>query len=194
MKQGSEYYSTMGAIAISMVDFGLHCLVGLWLTSNYWGDHQRFWAFIVLALMANLIGICVYIARNVGDVSTSTAPPTGVSRAELSEFSMKLQQRPNEAVMVLLFSMVNTECLCFLTRSETAHNSFRKLDVLRTLIEDLPLTFIMLAFLYEVCPRATCPGARTPHPALAGGCAWQRAGCVRARWARRTRVPCLRPP
>ena len=55
--------STIGSILISMVDFGLHCAVGIWLTVYFFGDHQAFWLFILLALVANLIGIVTYIAR-----------------------------------------------------------------------------------------------------------------------------------
>jgi len=140
MRTSSELYSTIGAIVISVTDFGLHCAVAIWLTMEYWGDHQPFWSFIVLALVANLIGIVAYIARNVGDDAGTGQP---------SEFSLKLQQRPNECVVVLICAIINTECLCFLTQSETAHTAFRKLDVLRTLLEGVPALFLELAFLYS---------------------------------------------
>ena len=62
---------------------------------------------------------------------------------------MRLQQRPNESVVLLTFAIMNTECLAFLTSDENARRTFRKLDVLRVLLEDFPLAIIMLAFLYE---------------------------------------------
>ena len=80
-----------------MTDFFLHCAVAIWLTVYYWGDHQPVWSFIVLALVANLIGIVAYISRNVepGDPND----PNGYGRGQPSEFSQKLMERPNDVVI-----------------------------------------------------------------------------------------------
>ena len=58
-------YSTMWSIVLSVADFALHVAVAIWLTMNYWGYHQAVWVFIVLALIANLVAIIIFIGRNV---------------------------------------------------------------------------------------------------------------------------------
>ena len=56
-------FSTVGCIIISAVDFSMHCAMAIWMTTYYPGEHQVFWSFIVLALVANISGIITYIAR-----------------------------------------------------------------------------------------------------------------------------------
>ena len=80
MKAQHELNSTIGSIVLSGVDLVLHIAVAIWVQLNYHNEHQLFWAFIVLGLIGNLIGIVVYVARNVGAEPPEVGPP--VPRAE----------------------------------------------------------------------------------------------------------------
>lgn len=139
MKERKEYYSTLGSILLSMTDFVLHLSCAWWLTHHYWGLHQPFWSFIVLALVANLIGIVLWILK--------ASVPEGGPGGAPSEFSRKLVEAPNECVFILCAAIVNTECLCFLSESEAAHRHFRILDILRTFFEDVPIFFLQFSFI-----------------------------------------------
>ena len=57
---------------------------------------------------------------------------------EESDLERKFKERPEECVIVMMFGMINTEFLCFLTPDPEEHASFRKLGLLNTLIEGLP--------------------------------------------------------
>lgn len=132
--------STLGSILLSVIDFVLHCMVAIWLTYNHWGEHQAYWSFIVLALIANLVGILVWILQNAQDT-----PATGGE----SEFTRKLRETPNEVVCILGLSIINTESACFLTGNPHDQRTFRVLDMLRTLFEDVPLVWIQFSFLVD---------------------------------------------
>lgn len=140
MKETKTYYSTLGSILLSVIDFVLHCMVAIWLTYNHWGEHQAYWSFIVLALIANLVGILVWILQNAQDT-----PATGGE----SEFTRKLRETPNEVVCILGLSIINTESACFLTGNPHDQRTFRVLDMLRTLFEDVPLVWIQFSFLVD---------------------------------------------
>ena len=141
------FRSTVLSILVSCTDFFLHVGVAAWMTENWWGDHQPYWSFIVLALVGNLFGIVVYIFRNVGEPPNPHALP--IVSSGPSEFSQKLAEQPTECFMVLLFSIVSTEALCFLTSDRRAQRTFRILDVVRSSLEGVPLIFLQLAFLYR---------------------------------------------
>jgi hypothetical protein len=130
--------STLASLALSLVDFTLHVCVALHLGQHYWGRQQAIWALIMLALFANLVGIISWVFKN-------SSEPDGSP----SEFSKKLQERPDECVLILVLGIVNTEGLCFLTENEGSHRTFRILELLRTLFEDVPIFFVLLSFLLE---------------------------------------------
>lgn len=50
---------------LSLVDFGLHVAVAIYMQVHFFGDHNLFWAFICLALAANMFALVGYVARNV---------------------------------------------------------------------------------------------------------------------------------
>ena len=50
---------------LSLVDFGLHVAVAIYMQVHFHGDHHLFWAFICLALAANMFALVGYVARNV---------------------------------------------------------------------------------------------------------------------------------
>ena len=103
---------TLLSILLSVVDFVLHIAVAIWVQVHYKGEHDLFWAAVILAMVANLAGIVVYIARNVG------GEPPDVGTAEPSPLMRKFSERPEECVVVLMLGIVNTECLCFLSAVE----------------------------------------------------------------------------
>jgi len=145
MAESGELYSTFGSIAISMIDLILHVSVAIWVQVEHRETSQQpfFWLVIVFALAANLISITLYIAKNVGGEPPATGPP------QLTELQRKLQDRPEESVVLLMLGLANTEWLCFLTVDEQAHTSFRMMALLSNVIEGVPTLMLQISFLYD---------------------------------------------
>lgn len=128
-----------------MVDLILHACVAIWVHFNFNGIVQQpfFWLCIVLAFLANLLSIVVYIARSIDREPPATGLP------QLSDFQRRLSERPEECVVLLMLGLMNTEWLCFLTTDERAHTSFRKMSLLSSVIEDVPTLLLQISFLYD---------------------------------------------
>ena len=139
MREGRELGSTVAAITLSGVDFCLHVATAIFCQVEYYGEHSLFWAFITLGVFANMIAIVMHVVR-----SANRREPG----AEDSELERKFKQRPEECVLVMMFGMVNTECLCFLTPDPDDHATFRKLGLLASLLEGVPTLGLQIAFLY----------------------------------------------
>ena len=90
--------STLGAIATSLLNWLLHVIVALMVTINYYGQHQQFWAFIVLSLIANVLYIAVLLCRNVVDDDVEDSSTVG----QPTQMSLKLQERFEEAVLLII--------------------------------------------------------------------------------------------
>ena len=140
MSAGHELVSTIVSIVLSMVDFGLHVAVAIYMQVEYHGEHHWYWLFIVLALLANMVGIVGYVARSVGADAERPQRP--------SDLQLKFKQRPEECVIVLMLGMMNTECLCFLSREPRDHDGFRKLGLLSNVVEGLPMLGLLVDFVY----------------------------------------------
>ena len=93
--------------------------VAIFMQVHYYGEHQLFWAFICLALAANLFALVGYVARNVDSIEDRDG--------ELipSDLQLKFKQRPEECVLVLMLGIVSTESLCFLSKEQHDHKNFR---------------------------------------------------------------------
>ena len=91
-----------------------------------------FWLFLIMAMVANLFGLVAYVARNAGEEPPDVGPP------QPSELQQRFKERPEECMFVLLFGLVSTETLCFLSSDEREHLRFRKLGLLTNLIEGAP--------------------------------------------------------
>jgi hypothetical protein len=139
MREGRELGSTVAAITLSGVDFCLHVATAIFCQVEYYGEHSLFWAFITLGVFANMIAIVMHVVR-----SANRREPG----AEDSELERKFRQRPEECVLVMMFGMINTECLCFLTPDPDDHATFRKLGLLASLLEGVPTLGLQIAFLY----------------------------------------------
>ena len=139
MREGRELGSTVAAITLSGVDFCLHVATAIFCQVEYYGEHSLFWAFITLGVFANMIAIVMHVVRSANKREAG---------AEDSELERKFKQRPEECVLVMMFGMVNTECLCFLTPDPDDHATFRKLGLLASLLEGVPTLGLQIAFLY----------------------------------------------
>ena len=129
MRERRELGSTVAAIALSGVDFSLHVATAIFCQVEYYGEHSLFWAFITLGVFANMIAIVMHVVRSANRREAG---------AEDSELERKFKQRPEECVLVMMFGMVNTECLCFLTPDPDDHATFRKLGLLASVLEGVP--------------------------------------------------------
>ena len=96
----------------------------------------------IVALIANIVAIVIFIVKNVGGDDGSKGG--GIA----SEFSLKLQERVEECVLFIMVGTVNTESLCFLTTNEKVHTSFRKISILTNLIEGVPILLLETVFSY----------------------------------------------
>ena len=140
MREGRELGSTLAAISLSGVDFALHVATAIFCQVEYYGEHSLFWAFITLGIFANMIAIVLHLVRSTGRREAG---------AEDSELERKFKERPEECVLVMMFGMVNTECLCFLTADPDDHATFRKLGLLASVLEGVPTLGLQIAFLYK---------------------------------------------
>ena len=102
-----------------------------------------FWLFLIMAMVANLFGLVAYVARNAGEEPPDVGPP------QPSELQQRFKERPEECMFVLLFGLVSTETLCFLSSDEREHLRFRKLGLLTNLIEGAPTLVLQVMFLYK---------------------------------------------
>ena len=118
MSERQEMASTLGSILISLVDFGLHVGVAIFMQMYHYGEHQLFWAFICLALLSNLVALVGYVARNVDSIEDRDG------NLIPSDLQLKFKQRPEECVLVLMLGIVSTESLCFLSKEQHDHKNF----------------------------------------------------------------------
>ena len=139
--------STIGSLSLSSVDVLLHFCVGLWLQFSFEDDKPSeasyVWLAIIFALIANLLSIVVYVAKNV-----DSAPPD-VGQPVESELQKKLSERPEESVGLLMLGMIDTEFLCFLTGDDRSHMRFRQLALVSQMVQGIPLTFLFMGILYS---------------------------------------------
>jgi len=140
-----ELSSTLASITLSSIDFSLHVATAIWCQVDFYGEHSLFWAFITLAVFANMLAIVMFVVRSSGKGVTDD----GSGLREETELERKFKERPEECVMVMMFGMINTEFLCFLTPDREDHASFRKLALLSSLAEGIPTLCLQIAFLYE---------------------------------------------
>lgn len=143
LSQTGELWSTIGSILLSWIDFGLHLAVCIWTQLEFFGEHHMFWLFLIMAMVANLFGLVAYVARNAGEEPPDVGPP------QPSELQQRFKERPEECMFVLLFGLVSTETLCFLSSDEREHLRFRKLGLLTNLIEGAPTLVLQVMFLYK---------------------------------------------
>ena len=128
---------------ISLVDFGLHVGVAIFMQMYHYGEHQLFWAFICLALLSNLVALVGYVARNVDSIEDRDG------NLIPSDLQLKFKQRPEECVLVLMLGIVSTESLCFLSKEQHDHKNFRMLGLLSNVIEGIPMLALQIVFLYK---------------------------------------------
>ena len=172
--------STLGGIFVAFVNFGLHIWFAVRMTNDHYGDHQPFWVFIVLATIANLLGIVLFIAKGPEMLSAAEGPKAHLTAAE-SEFSRRLTDQPMDCAMCLLGGTVSNECLCFMTASRAQQQLFRIQPLATALLEDLPFLCLLIHCararrrhrqdrppFAPLCPAAAAPqtaARRTPHAA-----------------------------
>ena len=143
-----ELVGTVASIILSLVDVALHVAVAAHIQVDYGGGEATpYWWFIALALAANLLAIVFYIYKNVG---TAPAPQGGGGAAvwamARTDLELKLAERPEEPILVMVAGVVSPECLCFLTLEPRQRLRFRRMATLTSLFEGLPIFFCLLLF------------------------------------------------
>ena len=160
-----ELVGTVASIALSLVDVALHVAVAVHIQAGHGGGQAApYWWFIALALAANLVAIVFYIYKNVGAASPAQNDSGGAVWAiARSDIELKLAERPEELVFVMVAGVVTPECLCFLSLEACQRLRFRRMATLTALFEGTPIFFCLLLFahVHGWSPLLACSFAST---------------------------------